>query len=139
MKHSIITILSLWLVGCTQVKEEASDAADFDETIYIGKLDGNNGVFEEDDPQSYFVNSESITANHVRDNEEESFQHEADLLNFERNDTEFEYTYMNFKDGEIKKSYEIKSRSIVEDEKGVWYEWWGPEELAPIEDVSDDK
>jgi len=129
----VILISTIILSGCAQVNEETEISTSSEDSIAIFKLGSNNDVFEEDDPQYYYASPESITTVFVRDTEEESFEHDTELLNFERTETGFVFTYLNYKDEETTKEFEIKSSSIVEDEKGIWYEWNGPEEWTASE------
>lgn len=123
----IITIIIL--SGCATTNEETMNSISSDDSVVIRPLGTTNREdVEEDEPQYYYVGSDSITTVYIRDSEEESFDHDSIVLDFERTEKGFDFTYINFKDEEITKSFEIKSGSVVVDENGVWYEWSGPKE-----------
>lgn len=117
------------------MNEESVKSVASEDSVVIRPLGTTNREdVKENEPQYYYVSSDSITTVYIRDTEEESFDYDSVVLNFERTEIGFDFTYINFKDEETTKSFEIQSGSIVEDENGVWYEWSGPEEWVSVEE-----
>ena len=131
---SIIITMTI-LSGCVSMNEESVKSVASEDSVVIRPLGTTNREdVKENEPQYYYVSSDSITTVYIRDTEEESFDYDSVVLNFERTEIGFDFTYINFKDEETTKSFEIQSGSIVEDENGVWYEWSGPEEWVSVEE-----
>lgn len=129
-KKFLILIL-LILTGCS-VADEGNSA---DSAIRINKL-GTSNVTEtdEDAADSYSLNfAENTTTTRFFRASEESFTHETDIWDFEKEEDSFSYTYIDHNDKEVTKEFTILSNSVVKDEKNnIRYEWFPP--AAWVED-----
>lgn len=119
----------LCLSACTVNEEQSSnDTENYPSQIGFSYQMGTTDVSDYDEklPHYYTIDIEekTVQTEFLRESEEESFSHEAELLDYSQIEGTFTFTYVEHFDEEVTKTFEILSESIAKDtDNNLRYTW----------------